>query len=218
MDWNTLEAALSECPLVPILNVPRIEDSGPLASALAAGGITICEVTLRTDVGLSAIEAFKSAEPSMITGGGSVLDATALQDVLEAGADFIDSPGLDEDLLGAINHCPVPVLPRTGCARSLLLANDHSLARLDPVEPDHVSAHLGQRHACQGRRDECRALHDTHAFKDLDHGASFTGRAYEKRRAPSALARTVRHILRFAASTILPSTVITPVPAAWASA
>lgn len=122
MDWNRLEAALSECPLVPILNVPRIEDAGPLASALAAGGITVCEVTLRTDVGLSAIEAFKSAEPSMITGGGSVLDSAAMQDVLEAGADFIDSPGLDEDLLSAINRCPVPVLPGVATASEAMVA------------------------------------------------------------------------------------------------
>ena len=122
MDWTRLNAALKECPLVPVLNVPKIEDAAPLANALAAGGITVCEVTLRTEAGLKAIETFKSAEPDLITGGGSVLDAAALQRVREAGADFIVSPGLDDDLLAAFSGCPVPVFPGVATASEAMVA------------------------------------------------------------------------------------------------
>ncbi len=122
MDWNRLEDALRECPLVPVLNVPRIEDAAPLAGALAAGGISVCEVTLRTQAGLAAIGAFKSAEPDLITGGGSVLNTSAMQDVLASGADFIVSPGLDDELLEAFADCPVPVLPGVATASEAMVA------------------------------------------------------------------------------------------------
>lgn len=122
MEWPRLEAAFRECPLVPVLNVSRIEDAAPLAHALVAGGITVCEVTLRTEAGLPAISAFKEAEPDLITGGGSVLDAGMLKEVTNAGADFVDSPGLDQDLLQAFVHCPVPVLPGVATASEAMVA------------------------------------------------------------------------------------------------
>ncbi|MEM1149189.1 MAG: bifunctional 4-hydroxy-2-oxoglutarate aldolase/2-dehydro-3-deoxy-phosphogluconate aldolase [Pseudomonadota bacterium] len=122
MDWETLEAALCDCPLVPVLNVARPEDAAPLASALVAGGVTVCEVTLRTEAGLSAISAFKSECPGLITGGGSVLDSRAMHDVVSAGADFVVSPGLDDELLETFATCPVPVLPGVATASEAMVA------------------------------------------------------------------------------------------------
>lgn len=122
VDWTRLEAALRECPLVPVLNVPRLEDAAPLASALRAGGITVCEVTLRTQAGRDAISAFKETEPGMITGGGSVLCAGSMQEVLAAGADFIVSPGLDAELAEAFATCRVPALPSVATSTEAMAA------------------------------------------------------------------------------------------------
>ncbi len=123
MEWSRLESALRACPLVPVLNVPSAGQASRLASALVAGGITVCEVTLRTEAGLAAIEAFRTAEPDLITGGGSVLDTGALQTVLDAGANFIVSPGLDDELVAAFAKCPVPVLPGVATASEAMVAH-----------------------------------------------------------------------------------------------
>lgn len=127
MDWKRLEAAFRECPLVPVLNVPKVEDAAPLAKALAAGGITVCEVTLRTEAGLEAIAEFKSAEPDLITGAGSVLDTASVNRVLKAGAEFIVSPGLDDELVEAFANCPVPTLPGVATASEAMVAHKAGL-------------------------------------------------------------------------------------------
>lgn len=123
MDWKRLEAAFRECPLVPVLNVPKVEDAAPLAKALSAGGITVCEVTLRTEAGLEAITEFKNAQPDLITGAGSVLTAGAMDRVLAAGAEFVVSPGLDDELTEAFSDCPVPTLPGVATASEAMTAH-----------------------------------------------------------------------------------------------
>lgn len=123
MDWKRLEAAFRECPLVPVLNVPKVEDAAPLAKALSAGGITVCEVTLRTEAGLEAITEFKNAQPDLITGAGSVLTTGAMDRVLEAGAEFIVSPGLDDELIEAFADCAVPTLPGVATASEAMTAH-----------------------------------------------------------------------------------------------
>lgn len=130
MDWTRIEVALRECPLVPVLNVPEVDDAAPLASALAAGGITVCEITLRTEAGLASISAFKDAQPGLITGAGSILGTDSLGEALGAGADFIVSPGLDDELFEAFRTCPVPVMPGVATASEALAAYKAGLRRV----------------------------------------------------------------------------------------
>ena len=47
--------------MIPVITVERVEDAGPLAKALAAGGLKALEVTLRTDCALDAIRAMRAA-------------------------------------------------------------------------------------------------------------------------------------------------------------
>ena len=52
---QTLDALFAKATLLPVINVERETDILPLADALAAGGITTLEITLRTALGLPAI-------------------------------------------------------------------------------------------------------------------------------------------------------------------
>ncbi len=136
MDWPTLAKALAASPIVPVLSVDPLDVATPLAHALQAGGITVAEVTLRTAAGLEAISAFKRACPDMVVGAGTVLDANDLRRALDAGADFIVSPGFDAGLLDVLAGAPVPVLPGVATPGEAMAARNAGLrhVKLFPAE------------------------------------------------------------------------------------
>ena len=58
--------------VVPVLTVARVGDALPLARALADGGLTTLEITLRTPAAISAIRAINEAMPEVAVGAGTV--------------------------------------------------------------------------------------------------------------------------------------------------
>lgn len=88
--------------ILPVINIPEIGAALPLAKALLDGGIEAMEVTLRSDCSLEAIRLIKEQYPHMTIGAGTVLTIQNVNDALAAGADFIVSPGYDEEL---VDYC-----------------------------------------------------------------------------------------------------------------
>jgi len=98
----TLQKAADRAPVVPVLVVGSVDHAAPLAKALLDGGLTIAEVTLRTPVGVRVIEAMKKAAPELLVGAGTVLNGADVSSSLDAGADFLVSPGMSPGLLEAL--------------------------------------------------------------------------------------------------------------------
>ena len=88
-----LHTALSKCKIVPVVVVHDVAHAAPLANALANGGLTVVEVTMRTPAALDVISAMVKARPDLVTGAGTVLNAEHLQQARDAGAHFGVSPG-----------------------------------------------------------------------------------------------------------------------------
>jgi 2-dehydro-3-deoxyphosphogluconate aldolase/(4S)-4-hydroxy-2-oxoglutarate aldolase len=86
-------------PLIPVIVIDDLAHAIPMAKALVAGGIHLLEVTLRTDAGLAAISAIKQSVPEAIVGAGTVCNAEDFQKAIDAGAQFIVSPGLTPELI-----------------------------------------------------------------------------------------------------------------------
>jgi 2-dehydro-3-deoxyphosphogluconate aldolase/(4S)-4-hydroxy-2-oxoglutarate aldolase len=86
-------------PLIPVIVIDDLAHAIPMAKALVAGGVHLLEVTLRTEAGLAAISAIKKAVPDVIVGAGTVCTAVDFQKAIDAGADFIVSPGLTPELI-----------------------------------------------------------------------------------------------------------------------
>lgn len=100
--------------IVPVIVIDDEKDAVPLAKALCEGGLPAAEVTFRTAAAKASIAAMRKACPDMVVGAGTVLTVAQADEALEAGAQFIVSPGFDE---AVVKHCiekNVPVLP--GCA------------------------------------------------------------------------------------------------------
>lgn len=102
---------LERLGIVPVVVLDKVEDAAPLAHALMAAGMASAEVTFRTDCAAAVIGAMKEAEPDMCVGAGTVLTMEQLSDAIAAGAEFIVSPGFDEEIVAECIDKQVPVLP-----------------------------------------------------------------------------------------------------------
>jgi len=102
---------LAETKIIPVITIPRIEDALPLAKALYDGGLTTLEITLRSDCALEAIKIISQELPNALIGAGTVNDPGKYQKSVEAGADFVVSPGFTSTLLDCAEEMPIPYLP-----------------------------------------------------------------------------------------------------------
>jgi 2-dehydro-3-deoxyphosphogluconate aldolase/(4S)-4-hydroxy-2-oxoglutarate aldolase len=112
-----LEKMLSLAPVVPVLTIEDEAHAVPLGRALAAGGLRMLEVTLRTPAALGAIRRMAEEVEGAVIGAGTVLNAADLERAAEAGARFAVSPGLMD---GATPDGPVPLLPGVATATELM--------------------------------------------------------------------------------------------------
>ncbi|MGB6139667.1 MAG: bifunctional 4-hydroxy-2-oxoglutarate aldolase/2-dehydro-3-deoxy-phosphogluconate aldolase [Pseudoalteromonas rhizosphaerae] len=108
--------------LLPLIQADTAEQGVNIAKAMAAAGLGLVEVVLRTDASLAAIKAIKEAVPSLKVGAGTVINAEILQQALDAGSDFIVTPAVSPSLLAALKECPVPVVPGVSNTADILLA------------------------------------------------------------------------------------------------
>ena len=84
-------------PVIPVLVIDDARHARPIAEALVSGGLHVLEVTLRTPAALEAIREMKQV-PGAIVGAGTVTNAEEFDAALQAGSEFIVSPGLTENL------------------------------------------------------------------------------------------------------------------------
>lgn len=107
---NDIEAIMRTSAVIPVLVVHDAAEARPLAEALVKGGLRVLEVTMRTPAALDVIREMKAVEGAIV-GAGTVVTTEQFQQVMDAGAEFIVSPGLTETLGRPIIESGVPFLP-----------------------------------------------------------------------------------------------------------
>ena len=113
-------------PVIPVLVIDDVATARPLAEALVAGGLRVLEVTLRTPAALEAMREMKQV-PGAIVGAGTVVNTAQFEQAMDAGAEFIVSPGLTTALARPIIDSGVPFLPGTANASDIMLGLDLGL-------------------------------------------------------------------------------------------
>ena len=101
---------LASNPIVPVIVIDDAARAPELVAALAAGGIHCAEITLRTDAGLPAIAAVAETV-GFAVGAGTVISLDDLERSADAGARFIVSPGLDDEIVERALELGLVVLP-----------------------------------------------------------------------------------------------------------
>jgi 2-dehydro-3-deoxyphosphogluconate aldolase / (4S)-4-hydroxy-2-oxoglutarate aldolase len=107
---RSIEAIMQTSPVIPVLVVEEVSHAKPMAEALVAGGLRVLEITLRTPCALEALQEMKQVEGAIV-GAGTVLNAADLRAAIDAGAEFIVSPGLTEPFGKAAVDSGIPFLP-----------------------------------------------------------------------------------------------------------
>ena len=105
---------ISRIGVVPVIKLNHPErDAAELGKALCAGGVPVAEVTFRAAGAEIAIKLMKEANPDMIVGAGTVTNTEQIDKVIEAGGEFIVSPGFDPELVAYAQKKNIPIFP--GC-------------------------------------------------------------------------------------------------------
>jgi 2-dehydro-3-deoxyphosphogluconate aldolase/(4S)-4-hydroxy-2-oxoglutarate aldolase len=122
-----IETIMRAAPVIPVLVIEDVAYALPIARALVAGGLCVLEVTMRTPAALDVIRAMRGV-PGAIVGAGTVLNPDDLNAAIDAGAEFIVSPGLTPGLGNAAIAAGIPFLPGTANAADIMLGLDLGLA------------------------------------------------------------------------------------------
>jgi 2-dehydro-3-deoxyphosphogluconate aldolase/(4S)-4-hydroxy-2-oxoglutarate aldolase len=109
---------LLDVGLVPLFYNGDVETSLELASACARGGAKVVEFTNRGEgaypVFTELVKHFARADPAIILGVGSIMDAPTAALYLAAGANFVVGPGFNPEIAKLCNRRKVLYIP--GCA------------------------------------------------------------------------------------------------------
>jgi len=112
--------------VIPVLVIDDAAIARPLAEALVAGGLRVLEVTMRTPAALDAIREMKQVDGAIV-GAGTVVSTDQFEQVMDAGAEFIVSPGLSARLGEVIVQSGVPYLPGVATAGDIMRGLDLGL-------------------------------------------------------------------------------------------
>jgi len=111
---SELLQSLAEQKIVAIIRGIEADKGDKTAQALADGGIVFMEVTLNTDGALDMITRFRERYAGkMRIGAGTVLDLAQAKAAEAAGAEYIISPNLDEEVVSYCVERGLEVCPGT---------------------------------------------------------------------------------------------------------
>lgn len=99
--------------IIPVVIIKKIEETEKILNALKKSGINCAEITFRTDCAEEAIKLATEKFSEMFIGAGTVINKVQAVKAIKAGAKFIVSPGLCEDVARYCKKNKIPYYP--GC-------------------------------------------------------------------------------------------------------
>jgi 2-dehydro-3-deoxyphosphogluconate aldolase/(4S)-4-hydroxy-2-oxoglutarate aldolase len=125
---HDIDTIMGLAPVIPVLVIDDVARARPIAKALIAGGLPVLEVALRTPVALEVVREMTKVEGTVI-GAGTVLNVRDLDASLQAGAQFIVSPGLTASLGKQAIASKIAFLPGIATAGDVMRGLDLGLTR-----------------------------------------------------------------------------------------
>ena len=129
------ERLLHDAGILPVVTVDSIEQAKRLADALLEGGLRSIELTLRTPAALDALAALKRDLPDIVIGAGTVLTTEQIRQSIDAGADFLVTPGTPAAMADVLAQVSIPVVPggATPTEFLALMARGFRICKLFPA-------------------------------------------------------------------------------------
>jgi 2-dehydro-3-deoxyphosphogluconate aldolase/(4S)-4-hydroxy-2-oxoglutarate aldolase len=111
MDKARVLAELKAIGLVPVLRAESVDQALALAEAIAAGGVTVLEITMTVPGAMQVMRKLAETRPDILIGAGTVLDAETARMCILEGAQFVVSPALNIKTIEMCHRYSVAVLP-----------------------------------------------------------------------------------------------------------
>ncbi|MEJ8474782.1 bifunctional 4-hydroxy-2-oxoglutarate aldolase/2-dehydro-3-deoxy-phosphogluconate aldolase [Roseibium algae] len=143
-DIAKIERVMTAAPVIPVLVIEDPAKAVPMAEALVRGGLPSIEITLRTPRALEAIRLVAENVEGAIPGAGTVLTQAHYDAAVEAGSQFIVSPGATTKLLDLAEQSDIPLLPGAATASEVmeLLERGYERLKFFPAEQAGGAAYL----------------------------------------------------------------------------
>jgi len=105
MTRDQAAARIVEIGIVPVIRASSTELAIKVADAVCAGGIPIVEITMTVPGAIDVIaQLAKSIGSHVLIGAGTVLDSETVMQCIDAGAEFIVSPGFEPETVRTVNR------------------------------------------------------------------------------------------------------------------
>lgn len=108
---KTLNERLNEIKVVPVIAIKDANKAVKLAQVLVENGLPCAEVTFRTEQAGLAMKKMREAYPDMLIGAGTVLTSKQVDEAIDAGVDFIVSPGLNPTTVKYCQQRNIAIIP-----------------------------------------------------------------------------------------------------------
>lgn len=108
---NQLLEKIKSLKVVPVITINNAEHGAPLAKVLMENGLPCAEVTFRTPAAVQAIKNMRAAYPDLLIAAGTVLTTAQVDQAIEAGVDFIVSPGFNPKIVAYCQQKNVIIIP-----------------------------------------------------------------------------------------------------------
>lgn len=131
-----LTTSLAAAKVIPVMVINQLDGIEDYARALADNGMNVLEITLRTEHALEAVRRIKAAAPDLCVGTGTNNSIFDFDRSIDAGADFLVSPGATSEMLTYAAEKQLPLLPGVATASEALqaMAAGFTFMKLFPAE------------------------------------------------------------------------------------
>jgi 2-dehydro-3-deoxyphosphogluconate aldolase/(4S)-4-hydroxy-2-oxoglutarate aldolase len=145
---NETLSRIADSGVVAVLRGVDADQLVGIAEALQAGGVDVVEITADTPAVTDLIETLTDTFDDLVVGTGTVLDAETARSTIAAGAAFVVSPSLHEDVIETCNRygvvCAPGVMTPTEAIRGYEAGADFvKVFPAKTVGPDHLAAMKG---------------------------------------------------------------------------
>lgn len=134
---TTLNERLKELKVIPVIAIKNADDAVDLGKVLVENGMPCAEITFRTPAAAQAIKNLRAAYPDMLIGAGTVLNSATVDEAIDAGVDFVVSPGFNPTTVKYCQQRNMPIIPGVNSPSLVEQAMEMGLdtVKFFPAEP-----------------------------------------------------------------------------------
>ncbi len=118
---------LQELRLIPVVTIENSENAIPLGQALIEAGLPIIEITFRTLAVEQSISVLSKNMSHIFVGAGTVLTIEQIKKAVNAGAQFIVTPGFNPKIIDYCLSNKIPIIPGVNTPTMVEWALDRGL-------------------------------------------------------------------------------------------